>query len=120
MNNLVNIIRTALTVFVLMLVVMLLLAGCSNNVKPIKEVVVEYKYKPILLPDNLITDCSVSRPPEKDKYIEASHVLKEDLLTNYVLSLLTDLKNCNVRMKSIRELQNMNLDILKNGTGEHQ
>lgn len=86
------------------LFILLLLTGCASQ--PKVEYVSKIERVPIDLPDNLLRPCPVSQPPSRDIYTTLEYEEKENILTNYAINLLKDLKNCNeqiMRLKTIRD-----------------
>jgi len=90
---------------IMVVLVGLTLSSCAFNSKP--EVVVETRiiYKPLLYPRYLLKPCNISRPIDQRVYINSTYIEKEDFLINYILSLLTDIDKCNVKLKSLANLQ---------------
>jgi len=100
---------------ILVLVIALFMISCSVT-KPEPVVIVNTKYKLVEIPDRLLTKCSVSVPPPKDLYINSDYIEKEELLTNYILRLLTDLDTCNIKLLSIKNLQTKQKNIYSKKT----
>lgn len=89
------------TICVVMGIVLLFtITGCSN-VKEIPVTVKSSEIKTITLPEKLKENCPIPLPPNKDEYLKSSSYQKENLLTTYIGELLTELNNCNKRIKSI-------------------
>ena len=82
--------------------VLFFLTGCSPRVITKYETV--EVYRTLDIPEEMLDNCSVSKPPEKDVYISKTFNGKEELLTNYILDLHTDIKNCNTKLGKIKQL----------------
>jgi hypothetical protein len=79
-----------------------LLMGCSVVEKPVD--VIKTRTEKVLIPEELLVDCDMTKPPTEEEYIAADNVNKENILVAYINSLITDIKTCNVRLDSIRKL----------------
>ncbi len=88
-----------------MIFIILLLASCSSNTKPPAIVKPLYVYKAVTYPEHLLAPCSIPKPMSKDTYLSSTYMQKENLLTNYILSLLTSLDSCNKQITTLRDLQ---------------
>lgn len=99
----------------LILVMSVLLISCSL-LKPQPETVTKYEVKVLDFPAALLEPCPASAPPDRNEYEQSTYQEKEDLLTNYTLELLTDLKTCNdqiLKIKTIRDSQMQSVKKLK-------
>lgn len=84
-----------------------LFSGCSL-LTPKPETVTQYEVKVLDIPKTLLLPCPASEPPERNEYAQSTYREKEELLTNYSMQLLTDLKTCNdqlLKIKTIRDSQ---------------
>lgn len=78
-----------------------LLSGCGIIPERKREVqTTVYQYEPI--PDNLLTNCPASRPPEKTEFIKATDKERIKQLSSYSMDLLKDLSNCDDQILKIR------------------
>lgn len=64
---------------------------------------VRYMYKPVTPEDHLILDCQITPPPDKEEYLVATDKQKELLLSNTLATQYKYTKECNVRLKNLRE-----------------
>lgn len=66
---------------------------------------VEYRTKTVLVtpPNELLVKCEVTTPPDRELYVKGSWEEKEKKLVNYSLSLITEIKKCNVTIDSVAE-----------------
>jgi len=60
----------------------------------------------VTIPEYLLKPCIPERPISKEKYLELKQYEKETYLTNYSISLLTIIKNCNEQIEAIKNLNN--------------
>lgn len=94
----------------LILVISLLLftiSGCGSN-----PPVVQIQNKLLTPDDNLLQDCVVTHPPDKDVYIGALEKEREKMLVTYSSSLLNDLFTCNNQLKALREWKRNSISVL--------
>lgn len=83
------------TLFLSLLVLMLV--GCAT-----KEVTV-YRNVLIAMPDNMLVDCNIDKPPAYKTYFVATIEQKEDLLVSYAGKQTFNLIQCNDRLKLARK-----------------
>lgn len=97
---------------ILLLLTVLLLAGCCTPVKPEPEI----RYKTVIVApaDNLLVDCDITPPPAIDYYVGLpSWTLKEGVLVDSKEESIKDAIKCNVRWKALREWKAKQLEIYK-------
>lgn len=94
--------------FVLVLVV--LVVGCST--KPQRVVVKETNYVYTSIPASSLKECSVTKPPSKKEYLESDDAGRENLLRSTMVNLYGDLNKCNSQIKSIRDFNNKQKEIV--------
>lgn len=84
------------------LISILSLVGCETNPTITEERSV---YKTILVtpPDELLQDCSVEPPPDKEIYRKSEWTDKEKLLVDTYENALKNAILCNVSKKSLRD-----------------
>lgn len=77
-----------------------MLTGC---VTPKKELVyvTEYEYVVYDIPKQLTTPCRPGKPIDIDTYSNLSDEEKQTYLTNYIVTLMGDLKKCDNKVRSI-------------------
>lgn len=80
--------------FILVLVGML--GGCATQ----PSVVVKTKPILIAIPDPLLMPCYITQPPPVTEYVNSDWSTKENLLTNYSISLIKNLSDCNIQLKN--------------------
>ncbi len=80
--------------------VMSLLTGCATQ-----PVVTKIDTHIVNVPAPLLKKCKIDIPPSKDAYMQADMQGREELLTNYIIALLKDLKNCNTQLTAINTFQ---------------
>jgi hypothetical protein len=89
----------------LLLVITLFLTACAT---PPKQVIVEVKETEVIkikVPDTLLKPCLPDSPIDKESYLKLQMYERELYLTKYTVSILTNLKECNVQIDEIRKLQ---------------
>lgn len=80
-----------------------LMAACVSS--PQKEVVTQYQDRIVDIPSSLLQPCPTTQPPDKAVYLQSTASKREELITNYSINLIKDVKNCNDQLKSISDLQ---------------
>lgn len=85
------------------------LTGCATT--PETRTVTEYKIKPIAVSEALLLPCSTTPPPSVDDYLYLDVTDREDLLTNYTISLIKDVELCNNRLRLIKSIQDKQLQL---------
>lgn len=81
------------------LLVALLLSGCKT---------VPLVYTPVTpslpaVPDEWVTPCVAPTPPHPVTYLEESMTGRENLLIEYHIALLMELKRCDLKVASLRD-----------------
>lgn len=92
----------------LILLSLILLVGCSTT-KGNKDIVTETKTVYIEIPAALLKPCSLTEPYDKVEFIQKNSQVKEGILTDLVIHLYSDLRNCNTQIQSIQDFQNQTL-----------
>lgn len=88
---------------------LIVLTACAA---PIREVVTQSKTELITIPDPMLRPCKVTTPPDQSYFADSVSVFRETILTDYTISLLGDLKNCNKQLKEIKDYQNRRIQDL--------
>jgi len=88
-----------------------LLTACAAT--PQRVVVTQTQTEVITIPDILLAPCSVSVPPNKEEYPDLTFPQKETILTDYINRLVTDMRNCNARVKDIKAYQERRLNEIR-------
>lgn len=82
-----------------------ILVGCSTAPKYDKLEIQEIQIVYQKVPSELTEPCIPSKkPPIREEFLKLHPHERESALAKYSIILLGDLKNCNVRIKKIREL----------------
>lgn len=79
-----------------------ILSGCALT--PKKEVVTQTKVVRITIPDKLLTNCIPNKPISKEEYLQLKIWEREQYLVSYNIYLLSVIKECNIKIDKIREL----------------
>lgn len=87
------------------------ISGCSTITKEVPVHITEVKV--VTIPPELLTECVPSPPPNKETYISSDYMKKEDLLTNYCILLLNDIKTCNDKIAAIKSTSEKQKNIYK-------
>lgn len=92
------------TVFVL--ITTLLITACSSAPKystlEVSKTTVTY----VTIPEELLTPCKPEKPIDTKTYLELKIWEREQLLTQYSISLLKTIKDCNLKIDKIKNLNN--------------
>lgn len=95
---------------------MFFLSACGS-----KEII-KYVDKPVFvkteLRSELYNKCVVSQPPNKEKYINATDRDKEDMLTEYIITLHSDIKKCNNQIAAIEKTIKEQNDLIERKNNE--
>ena len=84
------------------IIILLILTGCSTRTE-IKKVRVVKRIK-LSPPKKLIEDdINIPEPPNKTKYIKSGPIRRENLLTFYIIDLLSTIKEYKLKLKSINK-----------------
>lgn len=89
--------------FVVILLPVLLLSGCSVlQSKPKVEEKVVIKYMMPTIPVGLMDRCNVTPPPDKKTYVSKPPVERERMLTTLIIHLYRDIKTCNDKLDAVK------------------
>lgn len=91
--------KSFLTFFLLL---PLFLTGCGTT--PQKEIVTQTKVVRVTIPDTLLTNCIPNKPISKEEYLQLNIWEREQYLVSYNIYLLSVIKECNIKIDKIREL----------------
>lgn len=87
---------------IIIISMIVLMTGCgSEPIKP--QTLTVYQYKFVDIDESLLKPCKVSEPPSKETYPNLNFIEKENILANYSISLLRDLKICNSQISKVKE-----------------
>ena len=81
-----------------------ILVGCGATPKYDKLEVTETKVIVQRIPEELTTPCVPLKPPTKEEFLKLKPHEREAALTNYSISLLGVIKECDSRLEKIRKL----------------
>lgn len=79
------------------------LSGCAFGPKYNTLDVKETKVEKIKIDSELTTPCIPNRPMVKEEYLKLLPFDKETYLTNYSIELLGTVKDCNIKLKKIKD-----------------
>lgn len=85
--------------FLLAVLMAALLSGCGH----LSTTVTHFHYFGADVPDNLIQDCVVTAPPDRDQYNNSTWPQKEELLQGTLKSNYQNLAQCNADKKGVRD-----------------
>ena len=80
----------------LVLIVSMVLTSCASVQKKYRLTVQEKEVVRVRVPDELLTPCVPERPVSKEEYLSKSFPERETYMTDYSVSLLKTIKECNV------------------------
>lgn len=84
----------------LIIIVTLFLTACATTQPSIiHETKTVYKS----IPDSLLKKCEIPKPIDKNLYLKKDSLQKEVWLTDYSITLLNSLGDCNSQIKAIKE-----------------
>lgn len=83
-----------------------ILIGCSSAPKYNTLEVKEKEIVKVTIPDYLLIPCVPERPMSKEEYLKLKQYEREIYLTNYSITLLSVIKNCNDQIEAIKKLNN--------------
>lgn len=81
-----------------------ILVGCGSTPKYNKLDFQETKTVIQRVPEELTEPCTPKKPPVKEEYLKLKPHEREAAMTDYSISLLGTIKECNGRMQKIRNL----------------
>lgn len=82
----------------------LVLVGCGSTPKYDKLEFTDTKVVTQRVPEELTEPCVPKKPPVKEEYLKLKPHERESAMTDYSVSLLGTIKECNGRMEKIRKL----------------
>ena len=95
-----------------------LLTGCASMVET--RVVKEVKYVPVTIDENLLRQCDMAEPPNKDEFLKNKAVRQRNQLVVYVVDLHTNISNCSSRLSEIKALQSKQVQAIESRNGKEQ
>lgn len=76
-----------------------MIAGCSSQPKEV--IITKYEYVTMELPKGLTQSCIATKPIDINTYTNYSEDAKNKYLTNYVITLLGDVKKCDNKVSGL-------------------
>jgi hypothetical protein len=88
------------TKYLIIIMLIVVLAGCGM----IKPIVVTKDINILISPpDQLLENCNISPPPDKNTYLNSDWENREGMLMTYSRLQITNIVICNERMGNLRE-----------------
>lgn len=84
------------------------LTGCATT-----DPKVIYKTEVVAPDDNLLVDCDVQEPPNKEEYIAATPKDREKMLVDKISLMMKDGFTCNKRFETLRKWKADSLRVLE-------
>jgi len=95
--------------YIILMMMILTFSGCINN-EP--KVIIKHKY--YNLNKNIMKDdVNISRPPDKEKYINSNPIVREMLLRNYILKLYGNINSYRIKLSKLNKQDNDIRKIIK-------
>ncbi len=88
-----------------------ILTACGST--PNREVVKEVELVPVVVPTPLLTKCKATAPIPPSEFIKMTSEKKEEALTDLVVKLYTDIKNCNEQIDAVSKYQTKQIELMK-------
>lgn len=82
----------------------IILTGCASGPKYNKLEVAKTDVIYVTIPEELLTPCKPEKPLDVKSYLELKIWEREQHLTEYSVSLLKTIKECNLKINKIKEL----------------
>ena len=84
----------------LVVLMCILLVACGGT--RIQQQIVYKKESVVVEPNSdMLRECSVTEAVNKEEYLNADEDKKEDMLTDLIINLYNDLKNCNTQIQEL-------------------
>jgi len=87
--------------------IVIFLTGCGGMNSYNKLEVTDVKTKQFVIPDELLSVINPEKPITREEYLKLSPTEREIYLTNYSISLLKSIKECNINIVKIKDLNNV-------------
>lgn len=100
--------KSKLLTVVVSILVGLFIAGCASSPTYNKLEVKEKEVVKVYVPDELLTPCIPDKPIDRETYLAQELHEREIYLTNYNISILRTLKECNIKLEKIKEFNKKN------------
>lgn len=92
--------------YIVLLLILFGLTGCASNIFK-EKVVTRSTVELIKIPDELLKECGITPPPNKELYTSISDPkARENIMVNYAAELVKDLKKCNSQLEQAVFFQN--------------
>lgn len=105
---------------VIMMLLAIVLVGCGSMSK--KEIEKEYvtEYVTVTVPKDFRKRCKATKPIEPTEYVSMTPQQREEYLTDYAITLLGDLRDCDKTRSGIIELVDRNNNLYKDNLNERK
>ena len=90
---------------ILVILLSLGLTGCAFGPKYNTLEVKETEVKVVKIQEELLVPCIPEKPFNKEEYLKLQIHKREQYLTDYSIGLLGTIKDCNIKLKKIRDIQ---------------
>lgn len=97
-------------ILTLLILSLLILTGCCT---PTIEVVHEVKTVYVDIPKLYLIPCGMTIPPTTKEYIYLGAIKKEEILADYIGSLLNDLATCNLQIKELSKWDSKQAEVYR-------
>lgn len=94
-----------------LLSISLFLSGCASMGLEAPTIVTKTQTIVVSTPSPLLLKCPIKEPPAESDYLAVDMSGRENLLTNYTIDLLKDLKNCNDQIETISVFQTQQIKL---------
>lgn len=84
---------------------LLLVVGCSSAPKSKPESIITTKTELLLIPEELMQNCKVIMPFEKQEYLTSSENDKKRLLVKLNVEQYSSIESCNAQLSKLRSWQ---------------
>lgn len=89
-----------------LLITAIVLTGCATSPKYDKLEVSKVDVVYVTIPEELLTPCKPEKPLDRESYLKLKTWEREQVLTEYSVSLLKTIKECNININKIKDLNN--------------
>lgn len=89
-----------------LLITVIVLTGCATSPKYDKLEVSKVDVVYVTIPEELLTPCKPEKPLDRESYLKLKIWEREQVLIEYSVSLLKTIKECNININKIKDLNN--------------
>lgn len=99
-----------------------IVSGCSVFTKQEPEVkyITKTEYITVSVPNKFRSNCQATRPMEPIQYVSMTRDQREEYLTDYAITLLGELRNCDKTRSGIIDLIDKNNSLQKENLNERK